>query len=222
MRQSALHPHAIPLFVPDNPGARIGTGSLVRIGEKLLLVTVAHLGTGIAHSTEDWQSWSPTFKTILGGEHLEIPLFQGTAQREPLFEYLPIAEGTQILDLIGIPVAGVAWTTAYQHLTFNPGVTWHLGTQVLVPGYPDLGSGQWPGSSCTTASGIITRTALTGLTFDVGCTIGDGHSGAPVLSVSGEILGVAFGTGDVLKTHQDTRVLNIGLLEHLQRYPARS
>ena len=224
MHVDPLHPHAIPLFTctGHEGGYRIGTGSLVYVDELLFLVTVAHLGTGLANSTYDWTSWSPTLRTILGAEQFEISLFTESGSRDPRFSYLPLEGSSRVLDLIAIPVSkGDAWATAYTPLTLDLSAPKYLGAQVFIAGYPDLGSGEWPGRACSTSQGPITRISPNNYPFDVGCSIEEGQSGAPVLDLSGRLLGIAFGTGDVLKTHQDARVMNIGFLGHPQMRVAR-
>lgn len=181
----------------ERPGVvSVGTCFLVRgKSEGVKLVTCAHLATQDKNFA-DLTRWPAALELhIMGKASFPLPLFATEGARHgPAFQPLKSAEGAMV-DILALPVnpsaiAGIlAGVKIFDIISdiFDPKV----GDSVASHGFPHINK-TWPYEKANAIIGTYIRRVANGA-HEAKMGLIDGHSGGPVTSTDGKLLGIGIG-----------------------------
>ncbi len=201
-------PHALPILFQTGPSDDAsGSAFLFTHEERLWLCTAAHVplyGQMQAHGGrwmphKNWQTWPQTMivltpPTPTSGPSMlaGLPMFANGA---PLFRYLDV-DDTHIADLLVLPL------DAQQQLALAPFTRFVLGadrprpgTAVEALGYPRVRTANGP-HILPLHQEAATVTAIPGELVQHDYQALEGMSGGPLVSVSGNLIGMNIGHED--------------------------
>jgi hypothetical protein len=168
-----------------------GTGFLVQTDDdQVYLVTAAHVATGVIKQDDVWSQWADTliFHDQLQNELGRVPLFSDDedGNRVPVFHYGRMDDPGRILDLIMVPLPAPELLLAAPE-AFRPflPVTVRVDEPAAIVGCHD-----WPRVN---TKHYFVRGATDGsIALYIDPASEKGESGGPLLSMSGELLGVNY------------------------------
>ncbi|WP_432246238.1 S1 family peptidase (plasmid) [Arthrobacter sp. G.S.26] len=197
---------AIPLTSPTaTPGVHMnGTGFLAKISGQTYLATVAHIATGKEEILDNWSLWSSDviFWDAQGNQAGQLPLFkvQEDGLRLPEFKFVRTRDIANVLvDAILLPIPEdhplIGLKKIFQ-ITDSP-ADCHVDQMVTVIGY--LKDPSWP----TLEAGKHRVSGADVPVFSISPAAVKGYSGGPVITASGNLVGMLYGAGNDLTPGED-------------------
>lgn len=172
----------------------VGSGFLVEVGGQIYLVTVAHMANYQPDQTDDWSLWNSvlTFHDEDRNIVAQVPLFdEDKDARTPLFKYGRATDPPgRILDLILLPLSPEEPMANISKIFVFPDdkATYSQGDEVTMLGRRD----PWPQLSVTTH--VVTEPDSAIMHMEPEGKQGD--SGGPVISATGSLVGMIYGSGN--------------------------
>lgn len=178
----------------------VGAGFLIEEDGGRFFMTCGHLGHYANPPAADWSLWTSHIRVFLRQDaYFEVPLFrEQSGVRIPNFHYLEVVGGTHIADAIAFDINGPAFPTPtlFEGHRVSPPTTFQFapGDAVYGYGYPGLREDRWPYSPPDMIEGRI----LGAVGAAIHCALPSqaGHSGGPVFTADGDLIGMVLGHND--------------------------
>lgn len=184
---------------PDGEFA-VGAGFLIEEGGRRFFVTCGHLGHCANPPSSDWSLWTDRLRVFLRKDaYFEIGLFQNTGSaRVPTFHHLMVEGDKHIADAIAFDLAGPAISdpALFHGYSVCAPETFKLevGQTVFGYGFPGLRDDRWPYAPPDLVEG--TFVGVVGAAVHCALPVRSGHSGGPLFTADGNLIGMIMGDND--------------------------